>query len=411
VKSLIPLVAIFIISLIPANVIAQVQFEGSYTTSNAHRIRVENDRAAVLDGSSLLLLDVSTPSTPTYLSSIPIPGQPSGLDIRGSYVYVASGDSGMLVIDISTPTDPHWVGRYFGEFASINVAARDTICYLMEFKRVTIISVADPANPREIAHLDVNFVRNDAIAVGDNMLYLVGDVGEFELIFGYDISNPAAPYRRSYGFDFWSVSDMIIADSRLFIANATWNYISTFNIANPDSITSLSQLTIQGPTAIIPVNGLFYASMIDGGITELYCADPDTCIVLESVETPGSSRDIVNEGNFLFVADSSSVQIFRVLEDAIGENSERPVSFALTQNYPNPFNATTTISFSLKSSGPVTLEIYDLLGRKVATLANGQMQAGEHKVVWNAGGQASGAYVLSLRAENKSATRRLTLLK
>lgn len=80
-------------------------------------------------------------------------------------------------------------------------------------------------------------------------------------------------------------------------------------------------------------------------------------------------------------------------------------------SYPNPFNAQTTISFSLKQAGPVTLEIYDLLGRKVETLIDKNMPAGEHKVVWEAGKYSSGIYFASLRAENSVEIRRLTLLK
>lgn len=61
-----------------------------------------------------------------------------------------------------------------------------------------------------------------------------------------------------------------------------------------------------------------------------------------------------------------------------------PERFILEQNYPNPFNPTTAISFQLSANSDVTLKIYDLLGREVATLLNGRMSAGEDQIVWDA---------------------------
>lgn len=66
--------------------------------------------------------------------------------------------------------------------------------------------------------------------------------------------------------------------------------------------------------------------------------------------------------------------------------------FGLAQNYPNPFNPTTAIRFDLPDAGNVSLVVYDVLGRKVAELAEGSYGAGTHTAVWNAAEQASGVY-------------------
>jgi len=80
-------------------------------------------------------------------------------------------------------------------------------------------------------------------------------------------------------------------------------------------------------------------------------------------------------------------------------------------SYPNPFNASTTISFSLEKAGPVTLEIYDLPGRKVTTLIDKSLQPGEHKVIWDAADQKSGIYFCKLFASNIAHSRKMILLK
>lgn len=72
--------------------------------------------------------------------------------------------------------------------------------------------------------------------------------------------------------------------------------------------------------------------------------------------------------------------------------------YQLNPNYPNPFNPTTTIGFSLPRREHVTLKVFDVLGREVATLVEGEREAGEHKVVFDAGTLPSGVYVVRLQA-------------
>ncbi len=88
-----------------------------------------------------------------------------------------------------------------------------------------------------------------------------------------------------------------------------------------------------------------------------------------------------------------------------------PVAYSLAQNYPNPFNPTTTIHFSLGGSGHVSLIVYDLLGRPVATLVDGNLPAGDHVKQWNANGLASGMYIYRLDAGGIVQTRKLMLLR
>ncbi|MFH2056190.1 MAG: T9SS type A sorting domain-containing protein, partial [bacterium] len=93
-----------------------------------------------------------------------------------------------------------------------------------------------------------------------------------------------------------------------------------------------------------------------------------------------------------------------------------PTSYRLEQNFPNPFNPETNISFTLPKSGRVNLEVFNLLGQRVATLLDQELPAGNHQARW-AGiddrGQAvaSGLYLYRLQAEDFSAVRKMLLLK
>jgi hypothetical protein len=88
-----------------------------------------------------------------------------------------------------------------------------------------------------------------------------------------------------------------------------------------------------------------------------------------------------------------------------------PVKFSLTQNFPNPFNPQTVISYSLDKTADVRLEVFDLLGRKVQTLVNGEMDAGNHDFVWKGTEQGAGVYFYRLSADGRSETRKMVLLK
>jgi hypothetical protein len=88
-----------------------------------------------------------------------------------------------------------------------------------------------------------------------------------------------------------------------------------------------------------------------------------------------------------------------------------PGRFGLEQNHPNPFNPGTRIGFTLPETGPVLLTVYDLSGRRVATLVNGPRSAGTHQVTFDATGLAAGVYLYTLQAGPLQESRKLVLLK
>jgi mannose/cellobiose epimerase-like protein (N-acyl-D-glucosamine 2-epimerase family) len=97
---------------------------------------------------------------------------------------------------------------------------------------------------------------------------------------------------------------------------------------------------------------------------------------------------------------------------AVADNRDMtPAVFRLGQNYPNPFNPTTTIQYELPRDHLVTVRVYDLLGREVASLVDGVQTAGTHTVTWNAAGLASGVYLYRLTAGGSSVTRTSIVLK
>ena len=88
-----------------------------------------------------------------------------------------------------------------------------------------------------------------------------------------------------------------------------------------------------------------------------------------------------------------------------------PIRYGLEQNHPNPFNPTTTIEYTLPLSGEVSLTVYNLLGEEVASLINGNMPAGKHRVSWDASNLPSGVYLYRLQAGGFVQTKKMLLFK
>jgi hypothetical protein len=171
---------------------------------------------------------------------------------------------------------------------------------------------------------------------------------------------------------------LAVSDSKLFIGTNRGVYISTDNGTNCTQVYSA-------------------VSHTGGGFN------------METV------RYLVVEGVTLFAGTDGDGVWKRPLSDIatrIEEPTQKiPIYFELCQNYPNPFNPTTTMSFSLLSKSYVSLKVFDLLGREVATLVNGELSAGDYSRQWNAAGLASGIYFYRFQANSFSETKKLVLLR
>lgn len=91
--------------------------------------------------------------------------------------------------------------------------------------------------------------------------------------------------------------------------------------------------------------------------------------------------------------------------------NEKPLRYALDQNYPNPFNPSTVINYELPVKSMISLKVFDMLGREVSTLVNGQISAGQHSVTFDASLLSSGLYFYQLQTAEFTQTRRMLLIK
>jgi hypothetical protein len=129
--------------------------------------------------------------------------------------------------------------------------------------------------------------------------------------------------------------------------------------------------------------------------------DPGTYTGFLNIECNDSNNPTVAVECTLTVLDVNSIEDF----------SNLPNEFDLRQNYPNPFNPSTSLKYALPGAAHVKINIYDILGRRVATLVNENQQAGYYDITWNASEKTSGIYFARLEAEEFSKSIKMILLK
>ncbi|OQX84378.1 hypothetical protein B6D60_09490, partial [candidate division KSB1 bacterium 4484_87] len=108
----------------------------------------------------------------------------------------------------------------------------------------------------------------------------------------------------------------------------------------------------------------------------------------------------------------AELELLGKLETSVQDRqSALPTEMTLQQNYPNPFNPTTTISYTVNTTGNVALNVYDLLGKKVATLVNGVQPAGNYQVAFDARDLSSGVYIYTLKSAESTMSNKMILMK
>ena len=125
---------------------------------------------------------------------------------------------------------------------------------------------------------------------------------------------------------------------------------------------------------------------------------------------PAANQDGEGFAVLAVFADGSTA-LLESVTSSIEDDNEFPSAYTLSQNYPNPFNPSTTIQYSLPEVAEVTLEVYNMLGQKVASLVEARQSAGTYTIEFDGSGLASGTYMYRMQAGDFVQTRKFALIK
>ncbi len=250
----------------------------------------------------------------------------------------------------------------------------------------------------------------------------------------YPLVTIPVPNLRAIAFD---------ANDDLFGAEFTKGKLYRINLANGDTtLVGDTNLTLLSGLAFNPVDGSLWAARVGPNV---YRIDKTTGVAtlvgnsgfarmpelefdaagnlfglsgfaLNTVSDFLQINPTTGKGTKIGATGYNSVYslvIRGAITTSVTESASVPVPkiFALAQNHPNPFNPATQIRFSLPATAVMTLKVFDLAGREVATLVDGKLPAGEHQVHFDASRLAAGVYLYRLQAAGQVATRKLLLVK
>ncbi|MGD1046900.1 MAG: T9SS type A sorting domain-containing protein [Bacteroidota bacterium] len=219
----------------------------------------------------------------------------------------------------------------------------------------------------------------------------------------------------------WTAAGLTKNSVRAFAVNGTNLFAGTdggvfLSSNNGTSWTAVSSGLTNTDVCALAVNGTnLFAGTFFGDV--FLSTNNGTSWTAVSSGLPANVRiyTLCVNGSNLFAGTTGSGIWKRPISEmvtGVEENHNQfPNCFALLQNYPNPFNPSTNISFNLLSKSFVSLKVFDIIGREVATIVSGEMLAGSYSRQWNAASMSSGIYFYRLQAGSFIETKKLLLLK
>jgi hypothetical protein len=368
-----------------------------------------------ITGHGLRIFDISTPMTPIEVGAYESDRQTSKIDISGDYVYLSEHYGTIQIINVSNPSFPVLASDYrvpecgwiinmviSGSYAF--VACRDDD---WEENWIAIVNVSNPFQPVLISQFIVQNLVFD-ICVLDNYLYVACN-NELEIA---DISNINTPVRRGSCSLSYCPQGIAVADEYVYVASST---LQIFNVSDPDSPYTAGIYDTPGYAEDVFVTG-DYAFIADAsaGIEVLDISVPSNPIEVGFHSTLGAAYGIFMPQNYAYVAEQYYLGIYdcsAAISSTVNHEPQSATSFTLHPCYPNPFNSRTQISYSLDATSPVQLNVFDLLGRRVAVLVEGMQIAGMHHASFNGENLSSGTYIVRLQAGSQVADQKAVLLK
>jgi hypothetical protein len=438
----------------------------------AEDILIQGDLAYIADGNfGLRIINVSNPLLPAEIGSYNTPGYALSIVIMGNYAYIADESQGLRILNISNPYSPTSVGYCLLPYSA---SARD-IAITGDFALVAasnssiyIINISNPTAPQYIGTIGGSFYSVAGIKISGNIMYVADSWAGLKV---YNISNIFESVQTGCYNTGGSAMNITLSDDYIYVADKY--YFEIFDCSQADRVKySINTNPIYGPI-IIPANGgTFHYYMNIQNLTiehqtpmvwnkirdtsnNYYTVFGPVSRTLPAIANPGRrvSQSIagnIPSGSLCFISyigvfpniahDSSYFYITKTsntdgnpwivqsegsfIDDlnSVTLLPNSPASF-MVNAAPNPFNPTTTLTFTLPHPARVSLEVFDINGRRVGVgldptrgrqecLPNQQtFDAGTHTIPFDGSDLPSGIYFARLSAGDFTTTQKMVLLK
>jgi len=367
----------------------------------------------------LRILDVTDPYAPTPVGYLRLDENLGTIALQGD-LACAAGRSGVRIFDISDPTAPQSISFFATEDRVHDIAVHDDlVCCAIAGTGLLVLDISNPAAPQFHGLFEMpggQFVVMDERYAYFPVTDYFTDLGGVYIL---DHTVPGTPPVIGR-YESWKAMDIAIAGERVyFYGRGDDNHVGlvVLDVSDPTLPSKIGFLDLDWPLTTIATAGdyLYVYQMFGDNLLAIDVSDPANLHLVAEFERPGWHASSIHATDGLLYV--NGVWVLR--HDVVTEIATGPPlpAIHLAQNVPNPFNPATTIEYRLPAASSVRLEIFDLRGRLVRRLRDGEQEsAGRQAVVWdgrNDAGRAvaAGVYLYRLEAGNTRAARRMVLVR
>ncbi len=282
------------------------------------------------------IVNLANPAAPTNLGTVFIPGTPEAMDVAGNYLYAACDEDGLVIVDITTLSSPTFVTAVV-DARTVDVAAAGNLAFVCADFELKTYDVTNPAAPVRRSSVDFAIGWYDRVVCNGTTAYAMTQVGDINAI---DATNPAAPVL----LDALSSSAPIAEDLALrgnLLAVSGWDHVDLFNVANPAAMTIVSTL----PADSI---GGFFVSIVQDGPTRLLHYAYDSSVL--------RTYDITNAASPVLATQQTvgSIDTFAALADMVYVGNNEDIT---AYDYSAPTTPVTVLTSTQAPSYPEGLVV------------------------------------------------------
>jgi hypothetical protein len=269
------------------------------------------------DYGGIKLLDISNPSSPVYLGGCSTPSFARNIFVRGNYAYIADGDAGLQIAEISNSAAPAIIGSYEIAGTAVSVTVAGEYAYLADgYSGLLILNVANPTSPTLVGTY-FGAVYPMGVALVGNYAYVTAstfepDQGQLQAVDITDPANPTFVDGANFGGGAYGVS---ISGNYAYMGAYGYG-MGIFNISNPGHPALVGSYGVLAPGSVKRTFAadtlVFFANSLSG-FTMLNVSSPLLPVAIDSVDTFGNTSDVVMSGDYVYVADDYSLEIYRMV--------------------------------------------------------------------------------------------------
>jgi len=330
------LVGIFLIFLVPGTGLAdsgeiEVDLVSAFDTDGqANDVEVEDGYAYVVEDHGLLIIDISTPSSPSLAGNYSIENETFCVAVEDDYAYVGT-DSGIEIIDVLYPKSPGFAGSYETGDNSVDIVLSDGHAYVSGFwYGLVILDVSDPTSPVSAGNYYVYDAYLNDIAVSGDHAYLTSGIHGSSGLDIIDISSFSSPSFEG-AYNIGDALGVAVSDDYVCVGGSSISDPDTgvwiFDRDNPSSPELLGNLDTAPAYDIAIKNN--YACLANGsGLVIADISNPSSPAIVGSHPTGANSYDVDVEGDYAYVAsyDNGLVVLHMEEENSSSESLQVGIS-------------------------------------------------------------------------------------